>query len=227
MTTERRRQERRHEERERARVFDRIITAEQDERRRLADFLHDTSVQALSGVALMLDGGLHALEEGRVDEARTVIRAALERQRKEIGALRELSFQLEPVVLRDHGFPPAVQELTRRIAVDEDIDFELDVEDASSLAEKAQVALYQILRESLHVAIRRGPPSHMNVRVQSTPDGGVRLTIADDARGERRRATFDAVAQYVRSLNGTVTVEAGADGGTTVSVMLPAYVARG
>ena len=44
--------------------LDRLIAAEQDERRRLALFLHDGPVQQLSGIALMLDGALHSIANG-------------------------------------------------------------------------------------------------------------------------------------------------------------------
>jgi len=100
---------------ERTRLSNQIITAEQDERRRLANELHDGAVQALSGVALLLDAGLNSIAEGRRDEARQIIGGALERHRATIGQLRNLSFNLEPVVLRDQGFAPAVRALTDQV----------------------------------------------------------------------------------------------------------------
>ena len=45
--------------------LDRLIAAEQDERRRIALFLHDGPVQDLSGIALMLDATLHSIQAGR------------------------------------------------------------------------------------------------------------------------------------------------------------------
>ena len=49
-------------------ALDRLIAAEQDERRRIALFLHDGPVQNLSGIALMLDAALHSIDAGRLDE---------------------------------------------------------------------------------------------------------------------------------------------------------------
>src|SRR5437868_10754550 len=88
-------------------LADRLIAAEQDERRRLALFLHDGPVQSLSGIALMLDAVLHAIDDGRPDEAKRVLTSALERHRQTIQSLRDLSFNLEPVVLRDQGLAAA------------------------------------------------------------------------------------------------------------------------
>ena len=97
-----------------ARLAEQLITAEQDERRRLALFLHDGPVQSLSGIALMLDAVRQAIDEGRLDEAHQILEAALERHRDTIRSLRDLSFNLEPVILRDQGFTAAVQRSEER-----------------------------------------------------------------------------------------------------------------
>jgi signal transduction histidine kinase len=210
-------------EAERGRLSDQLITAEQDERRRLALFLHDTAVQSLSGVALMLDAVVGAIEAGDTEQASAVIRSALERHRTTIGSLRDLSFALEPPVLRDQGFAPAVSALVDQLQADVRIEMQLDA--AEDLAEKAQAALYQIIRESLHAAIRRAPTS-ISLAVERRPDGHFEVTIADDGREERRRAFFDSIAERARTLSGTLAVEQGDQGGTTLRVTLPSYASR-
>jgi signal transduction histidine kinase len=214
-------------EAERSRLSNQIITAEQDERRRLANELHDGAVQSLSGVALLLDAGLNSIEEGRSDEARQIIGRALERHRSTIGQLRSLSFNLEPVVLRDQGFAPAVRALTDQIELAHHVRVELDVDAADQLAEQTRAALYQIIREAVNQAVRRGPPGELSVTVRQAPDGSVETSIADDAPGERRRRSLEELEERARTLNGDLTVEHGAAGGTTVLVVLPPYkVAR-
>ena len=219
----------RHEvvETERARLSDQLITAEQDERRRLALFLHDVPVQAMSGIALMLDGVLDAVERGANDDAARVLRMALERQRETIRELRDLSFALEPVVLRDQGFGPAMQALADQVGVSQSIQMELDVEAGEALSQRAQAALYQIIREAIDQAVRRGPPTRIAVRVASLNGGGVETVIVDDSPGERRRRSFDEIEERARTLQGTVAVETSPDGeGTVVRVTLPPYTAQ-
>jgi hypothetical protein len=58
-------EEARVRQQERSELADRLITAEQDERRRLALFLHDVPVQSMSGIALMLDGVFDAIDRVR------------------------------------------------------------------------------------------------------------------------------------------------------------------
>src|SRR5712692_10023904 len=210
-------------EAERSRLSDQLITAEQDERRRLANELHDGAVQSLSGVALLLDAGLNSIEEGRGEEALQIIRRALERHRATIGQLRDLSFNLEPVVLRDQGFAPAVRALTDQIAIEHGVTVDLDADAGERLAEKTQAALYQIIREALNQAVRRGPPETLSVTLREGDEGAFETAIADDAPGERRRSSLDELAERARTLNGQLTFEQGENGGTTVLVVLPPY----
>src|SRR5437667_7449226 len=153
-------------EAERSRLSDQLLTAEQDERRRLANELHDGAVQSLSGVALLLDAGLNSISEGRGEEAQEIIGRALVRHRATIGQLRNLSFNLEPVVLRDQGFAPAVRALTDQIELAHNVQVEIDVEAAEELAEKTQAAIYQIIREAIDQAVHRGPPQTLSVTMR-------------------------------------------------------------
>ena len=222
---ERRQGERRREERDRIRLFEQRIAAEQDERRRIALDLHDGAVQSLSGIALMLDAVGHAIEEGRYDAAQQVLVNALERQRQTIQSLRDLSFNLEPVALRDQGFEPAVRDLAERLGLDRKVQVDVDVVAGEALAERAQVTFYQVIREALSQAAGRRP-SHISVSVTDTNDGGAELTVADDGHVERRRENIEAIEERVRALSGRVAVDR-SDDGTTVTVALPGYAIRG
>ncbi|MDQ3777313.1 MAG: histidine kinase [Actinomycetota bacterium] len=215
-------------EAERARLSDQLIAAEQDERRRLALFLHDVPVQAMSGIALMLDGVVDAIDRGKVDDAKEILGLAVERQRHTIRDLRDLSFALEPVVLRDQGFGPAVHALAEQVGVSHQVRIDLDVEAGERLAERAQIVLYQIIRESLDAAIRRGPPTRISVSIAESNGGTIEATITDDGAGERRRRVFEALEERARTLQGRVTVDRSSDErGTALRVTLPPYTARG
>jgi two-component system sensor histidine kinase DegS len=207
-----------------ARLAEKLITAEQDERRRLALFLHDGPVQSLSGIALMLDAVVHAINEGKLEDAKEVLADALERHRAAIRTLRELSFNLEPVVLRDRGFTPAVQALADELGLRRAIKIDVDVAAAEQLGEKVQAALYQIVREALDGAVRRGPPTKIEITVEQTSEGTFLTTIADDGSEERRREFFDMLAERARTLSGRLTVEQ--EAGTRIVLALPASAAR-
>jgi signal transduction histidine kinase len=203
-------------------LSEQILAAEQDERRRIALFLHDGPVQSLAGVALMLDAAFDLIGRGRSEQAREVLEKALERTRLTVVELRDLSFSLEPVVLRDHGFTVALQALTQSRGLEHGIHVELEVAPADALGERTQAALYEIVREALEGAIRRGPPRSFSVRVFVADDEQVRVEIRDDAPSERRRRSLEVLEERARTL-GAALAFAHEDGGTTMTLDLHAY----
>ena len=205
--------------------LERLIAAEQDERRRLALFLHDGPVQQLSGIALMLDGALHSLSGERVAEARGIIDSALDRQRETIRELRNLSFALEPVVLRDHGFEPALRAMADQAASAHGVRFDVEIDAAAGIGATAGIALYTILRELVDQAVRRGPPRHVRIAVAPSPAGGLVASVADDADPERRKRSLEAIEERVLQLHGTLDVHVG-ETGTEIRVGLPPHTAR-
>jgi signal transduction histidine kinase len=212
-------------EAERARLSDQLVTAEQDERRRLALFLHDGPVQSMAGISLMLDAAVGSIESSRLDDAKRVLGSALERHRDTIRSLRDLSFNIEPVVLRDQGFEAAVQAFAQQVGLSNQIQVDVELAATDNLAEKAQIGLYQIIREAVTQAIRRGPPTRIGIRVQQV-DGEISTVISDDGAGERRRRSFEAIEERARTLNGRLVIGGGDNGGTAVQILLPAYAAE-
>jgi two-component system sensor histidine kinase DegS len=205
--------------------LDRLIAAEQDERRRIALFLHDGPVQHLAGIALMLDAALQSMVEGKIEDARGVMASALSRQRQIIRELRDLSFALEPVVLRDQGFWPALEALASQIGTTHELRVDLDVVEAERIGESAQIALYTIIRELLDQSIRRGSLSRISVSLTRQPDGSLLTVVADDAEPERRRRSFDAIEERVHQIHGEIELVA-SDTGTEVHVTMPAFAAQ-
>ena len=197
-------------------LAEQVLAAEQDERRRIALFLHDGPVQSLAGVALMLDASLDLIGRGDLQQAREILDRALGRTRTTVGELRDLSFNLEPVALRDHGFTAAVDALAQTRGREHRIEVSLDVAMIDDLGERTQAALYQIVREALEEAIRRGPPSRFEVAASAEVPGTLRLVIRDDAPTERRRRALEVLSERARTLGASLTLDHEADGTTMV-----------
>ena len=179
-------------------------------------------MQNLAGIALMLDATLHSIETGKLEDATKVLATALDRQRSTIRELRDLSFALEPVILRDQGFEAALQALAGQVGAANRLRIDVDVAEAERLGETAEVALYTIVRELLEQSVRRGPPTSIEVSMRATADGGLETRVSDDAEPERRRRSFETIEERVRQLHGTIDVDV--EGGrTTVAVTLPPY----
>ena len=162
--------------------LDRLIAAEQDERRRLALFLHDGPVQQLSGIALMLDGAAHAIASGRVDEAQRILGTALEHQRADDPRAARTSRS------RSSRSSSATRASARRCArsptssaARTSVRIDLDIEQAvGARRDDAGRALHDHPR-ALDQSIRRGPPTRIGLAVARTDDGGVSVVVEDDA----------------------------------------------
>jgi two-component system, NarL family, sensor kinase len=203
-------------------LTEQVLAAEQDERRRIALFLHDGPVQSLAGVALLLDAATDFVRRGENERAVEIMETALTRTRTTIGELRDLSFNLEPVVLRDHGLASAVNALGEEKGIEHGIEMHLDVVAAEVLGERAQAALYQIVREALEGAIRRGPPKTLNVAVMHGESDSFEILIADDAPSERRRRSIEVLEERARTLGAALTVEQ-EDSGSAMRLVVPVY----
>ena len=95
----------------------------------------------------------------------------------------------------------------------------MKIEDAE-LGEGALSSLFQVIREALDQAVRRGPPASVSVSLERTRTGGVELAVSDDAAPERRQAVLDALAERAAELNGTF--EARREGRwTTITLVVP------
>ena len=210
---------------ERALLAERIL-AEQEERRRLGELLHDGPVQHLSAIAQIVDAALATLRSG--DEKRTdeLLSRGLELARDASRELRTLCDDLEPQALSELGFTTAVEALVRRFASRHDVEIELDIEHADELGEHAQTALYQIVREAIDQAVRRGAPSRIEVSIRETTGGGAELVVSDDGPPERRSAVLEALAERAATLNARFSSEVQYPRGSTIRVELPPSAAR-
>ncbi len=200
------------------------LRAERDERRRLAELIHDGPVQLVAAIAQMLDAAHHALAAGDVAAGAPIVERALAVAREASVDLREIVSGIEPDALRKLGLAAAIGELAERHTLRRGVSFDLDVSAGDDLGDGAQSGLYQIVRDAIDQAVRRGPPTHVTVTINALV-GGVELRIDDDGAEERREAVLDALAQRVAELNGTFSSETAA-AGTSIVVRLPPSAAR-
>jgi two-component system, NarL family, sensor kinase len=210
---------------ERALFAERIL-AEEDERRRLAELIHDGPVQHLSAIAQMIDAALEAVRGGETHRADEMLARGLALAREAAQDLRALCEDLEPRALRELGFADALGALGRRVAARREIEIVLDVSHANELGEHAQLGLFQIVREAIDQAVRRGALTRLEVSVQPTASGGATLTVTDDGPPERRSVVLETLAERAATLNARFTSEAKWPRGSTIRIEVPPSAAR-
>ena len=100
------------------------------------------------------------------------------------------------------------------------VDLQLELDAAVSPGPDASSGLFQIAREALEQAVRRGPPGAVRIALRAAQAGGVELVLEDDAAPERREAVNDGLAERAAELN--ATFETTRDGDRTVTrVVVP------
>jgi len=210
-----------------------VLTAQEDERKRIARELHDETAQALlltcqrlDGLASQgkprlpwrrLQGELHDLRE---DTVRT------------LADLRRLTQNLRPRILDDHGLVPALDWLADVLR--EQYGIEAQVRVAQPLPEEAaetQLLLFRIAQEALHNVGRHSGATRACLSLRSSGDR-VRMVVQDNGRGFRLTGGLGELAnrgklgllgmhERARLLGGSLEVRTAPGNGTTIMVELP------
>jgi signal transduction histidine kinase len=232
MTTElaRSRTELTRKEEIRVRLLEQVITAQEDERKRIARELHDETSQALTSLML----GLKLLEQ-RPDLAGT--REALADLRavagKTLDSVHDLALQLRPSVLDDLGLVPAVDRLVADLQRTHGIAaaFETNLRAGPRLPAAMETALYRITQEALTNVGRHAGARSVSVVLEARR-GSVRLIVEDDGRGfdaarflpdarDDRSLGIFGMRERATLLGGSLTIESTPRTGTTVFVEVP------
>jgi signal transduction histidine kinase len=196
------------------------LLAERDERRRLAELLHDGPVQHLAALGQMLGAAQHALDTGELGDAGTIVARAHAVTREAATELREIVGGLEPATLAERGLAAALRELCERTLERRGTQFDLELDAPPALGPGATSGVYQIAREALDQAVRRGPPGHVRVALRGRAGGGAELVVSDDAAPERRQAVLDGLADRAGELNARLSAVRDRDR-TIVRLTLP------
>jgi signal transduction histidine kinase len=216
-------------ERERGRLSDRLLRVEEGERRRLALALHDGPQQSIAGIGLIVQAAHDTIQAGEVEQGLTSLTRALEHCRGVVRSLRTLTFALEPITLRDHGFTAAFCELAGQLSESHKIEIVVDATAIDALDRQAQVSLYRIAQEATTNAVKHAGGTRIDVTARMLEKGGIELCIADNGRGaeddELQRGGMhrgvDAMRERAWGVGGTMTFEETSGGGCTVRVIVP------
>ncbi|MFD6726942.1 HAMP domain-containing sensor histidine kinase, partial [Streptomyces sp. NPDC060131] len=166
-------------ENERATSSARVLLAQEAERRRIAQELHDEVGQSMTAILLVLGRAADDAEEPLRDE----LHQAQEITRESLDEVRRLVRRLRPGVLDDLGLISALSSLTHDFATHTGLrvvrrfDADLPV-----LDHETELVLYRVAQESLTNAARHADAERLEVGLAHA-DAAVTLTVADDGRG--------------------------------------------
>ncbi len=166
-----------------------LLTIEEEERRRIARELHDSTTQLLTGARLMLSQ-IQTQVTGEIADAVSRVSRTIAGAQQEI---RTLSFLLHPPQLAQHGLPSTLQDLARGFARRSGLQVHVAIEGAPRvLGSPVELALFRVAQEGLLNAHKHAHATSVDVRLRyerssvclEIEDDGVGLEAdADDFRG--------------------------------------------
>lgn len=203
------------------------ITAQEEERRRLARELHDDTAQALASVLVHL----RVLERtddpaqfrDRLGDFRLLVQRALD-------DVRRMALDLRPSTLDDLGLVPALESVLRETGERWGLRTAFSCQGLSRrLSPRAELMVYRIVQEALNNIVKHANATEVSVNAGQT-NGTLTVTVRDNGRGfdvagalasrERGLGLF-GMEERAALAGGSVRVQSDLGSGTVVTAIIP------
>ncbi len=206
----------------------RLLTVQEEERRRISRDLHDDINQRLAMLVVQAE----SLENNLPPSARACskeLRSIQDRLTELSDDVRHLAYQFHPSILDDLGLPVALQRLVDDCAVRSTLELSLHVDAIPhNIPQTVSTCLYRIAQECLANVMKHAQASRATVNLASTAEG-IALTVQDDGIGFDTQSVVDnprglglvSMAERVRLVHGTVTIDSSPRNGTRLSIHVP------
>jgi signal transduction histidine kinase len=210
----------------RGQLLRKVITAQEDERKRIARELHDETTQSLAVLAMGLDAAQDALRAGktpRLDDVKAVAVKTLE-------DVHRIILDLRPSVLDDLGLLSAVRWYADRALEKRGISVRCEFGELRRLPPEMETALFRMCQEAMSNVARHAQATAVLVQV-GLEGGEVVIDIEDDGKGfdpdgaarreGRRPWGLMGIRERAEILGGTAKIESAPGQGTHVEVRIP------
>jgi two-component system CheB/CheR fusion protein len=165
-----------------------LVRAEQRERRRLSETLHDELQQVLYGVQLKQRMARDELQSGRPGEAEQQLLQAESLIVRSVRMTRQLSVDLNPPILKNEGLKSILTWLQGQMKELHDLEVELDAKDDVHIEDSdARVLLFQVFRELLFNIAKHAPCEPGTHRAEGRGRGADHRRVGRRPRLQRRR----------------------------------------
>ncbi len=199
-----------------ARMSRRLLTAQDEERRRIARELHDGLIQSLAAIKLHLapvreqGGDAYPGVAMIVDEA--------------IRQTRTLAYSIRPPLLDDLGLVPSLKRLAETVGRENDLAICVESDLEVRLDAALEGLLYYVVQEALQNAVRHARAHRVTVRL-ALKDRWVAMSVADDGIGfrpaDREGLGLRGMRERIGLSGGVLSLESVPERGTTLSVEVP------
>ena len=212
----------------RRQLMEKVITTQEDERRRIARELHDSTSQNLTSLIV----GLRMMEAQCVSCASPTKAADLrEVASHTLEEVHDLSMRLRPRVLDDIGLDAALERLAHEWQARYKIPVDVIIQLNERLPGEVETAIYRIVQEALTNIVRHAQAKSASIFAERRGDF-VRVIVEDDgigfgissSAGEQQLGLL-GMKERAELLNGALTIESTPERGTSVFIEIPLNIA--
>ena len=199
----------------------RLVNAQEEERKHLSRELHDHVAQVLTGLRMEL---------GRIERLSPLVGPAVSECKGLVDEMfmtvRNLALGLRPSMLDDLGLQAALEWHVRDFRSRYEIKVDLEIAgDFDRLPESHRTCVYRVVQEALTNCVRHADARHITISLKTT-DHELHLLVRDDGiglnRAHRGRGLgLIGIDERAKELGGTVVISPDGARGTTVDVRLP------
>jgi signal transduction histidine kinase len=204
-----------------------VMTAQEDERRRIADGIHDDSLQSVVAIGLRLGALARRIEDAEVvttlNEVQETIKLTAER-------LRSLLFELRPPELEEKGLGSALGAYLEQVQHDEGLRFALHDRLDSEPDVDTSAFIYDLTREILMNVRKHARASQIDLTLDSdatnvlvrVQDDGIGFDPIAALRPRRGHLGLAALRERIELAGGSMRIDSDAgEGGTAVELAIP------
>jgi PAS domain S-box-containing protein len=210
-----------------------LISAQEDERRRLSRELHDDMNQRLAMVAIHMQSAQGSLPES--DPMQETLQQLYEEVSLLSDNVRRLSHQLHPSILDDLGLVVALRSFIEDFSQWEHISVTFQPKDVPTiLPQDVALCVYRVIQECLRNVAKHAQADRVSVEVKGS-ETGLHLIIKDNGKGFTPEAVrlgthglgLIGMKERIRIVHGTFDVKTSEGKGTTITAWIPLSPVRG
>lgn len=203
---------------------ERLVTAREEERRRIRRDLHDGLGPVLAGIAMQLDAARRLMRQDQ-DTAGQLLQHLREQTQAAIADIRRLVYELRPPALDDLGLTGALAQHAASCSAPGGLQVSIDAAPGlPALPAAVEVAAYRIAAEAVTNVTRHAAARTANVKLTAC-DGVLQVEVTDDGRGvspvHQAGVGLTSMRERAEELGGSCTLLPRPDGGSIVSARLP------
>jgi signal transduction histidine kinase len=211
-----------------------LISAQEEERKAIADDLHDDTIQVLAAALMQVD---------RVTMARPEVQPELLGRLRDtlqttMASARKLMFDLRPPVLDAEGLVPALHQQLELLRAEDGIEVELHHDLDRRLDPMVETVVFRSLQEALHNVRRHARAGRVRVEVRAPASGRVTAVLADDGVGFDVEAVLPqalagghlglhSLLERIDLVGGSVDLDSRPGAGTRLTLRVPASLGAG